>query len=292
MQILADHYGSVVHLHERDCSVQRRHQKVIELAPAFGLDPDVRAALHRDAVKIARHVNYRNAGTVEFMVEPNGNYYFLEVNPRVQVKHCFLSGRLCTPHQYCSQTSISGYGPPQEFILLSKHPLTKTAFNGESRFHSAIYHPFLEIYAYCIRVSIHLKTNILYKCSSALLASHLSLPWLFCQALRCSQSITPGFCLSLELVCTVTVASASIECPLSQAASLNCCGVAQGLAQLQCLKQVNTCMITIIHGLCFKSPLLIWGMPSLLPCNSWIAVTIQTIIISWKELSCSIVACC
>lgn len=86
VQILADHHGNVVHLHERDCSVQRRHQKVIELAPAFGLEPDLKAALHRDAVKIARHVNYRNAGTVEFMVEPNGNYYFLEVNPRVQVR--------------------------------------------------------------------------------------------------------------------------------------------------------------------------------------------------------------
>lgn len=57
---------------QRDCSVQRRHQKVIELAPAFVLDEAVRTALHRDAVKIAKHVGYRNAGTVEFMVEPNG----------------------------------------------------------------------------------------------------------------------------------------------------------------------------------------------------------------------------
>ncbi|KAA6420341.1 MAG: pyruvate carboxylase [Trebouxia sp. A1-2] len=87
VQILADNHGNVVHLYERDCSVQRRHQKVVELAPAYGLDDKVRQALHRDALKIAHHVKYRNAGTVEFMVDKNGDYYFLEVNPRIQVEH-------------------------------------------------------------------------------------------------------------------------------------------------------------------------------------------------------------
>lgn len=59
--------------------------QVVELAPAYGLDDNIRKALHRDALKIARHVKYRNAGTVEFMVDKNGDYYFLEVNPRIQV---------------------------------------------------------------------------------------------------------------------------------------------------------------------------------------------------------------
>jgi len=88
IQILADNHGNVVHLYERDCSVQRRHQKVVEIAPAPRLAAEVKAALYRDAVKLAKHVNYRNAGTVEFMVDKNGrDYYFLEVNPRVQVEH-------------------------------------------------------------------------------------------------------------------------------------------------------------------------------------------------------------
>lgn len=87
VQILADTYGNVVHLGERDCSVQRRHQKVVEIAPAPVLDPELRSRLHADAVKLARHVGYRNAGTVEFMVAKDGRHYFLEVNPRIQVEH-------------------------------------------------------------------------------------------------------------------------------------------------------------------------------------------------------------
>lgn len=87
IQILADAYGNVVHLYERDCSVQRRHQKVVEIAPAPNLAQTIKDALYADAVKLAKHVGYRNAGTVEFMVDKHGAHYFLEVNPRVQVEH-------------------------------------------------------------------------------------------------------------------------------------------------------------------------------------------------------------
>ena len=87
VQVLADSQGNTIHLYERDCSVQRRHQKVVEIAPAPGLDPGVRQKILDSAIKIAKHVGYRNAGTVEFMVDKNGDYFFLEVNPRVQVEH-------------------------------------------------------------------------------------------------------------------------------------------------------------------------------------------------------------
>jgi pyruvate carboxylase len=87
VQILADADGEVIHLHERDCSVQRRHQKVVEMAPAHLLDPAVRAALCADAVKLAKATDYRNAGTVEFLVDREGRHYFIEVNPRIQVEH-------------------------------------------------------------------------------------------------------------------------------------------------------------------------------------------------------------
>ena len=87
VQILADQSGDVVHLFERDCSVQRRHQKVVEVAPAVGLDPGLREALTRDAIALAKAVHYRNAGTVEFLVDGAGRYYFIEVNPRIQVEH-------------------------------------------------------------------------------------------------------------------------------------------------------------------------------------------------------------
>ncbi len=88
VQILADSHGNVVHLHERDCSVQLRHQKVVETAPAPGLEDALRQRILADAIKLAKAAEYVNAGTVEFLVEPeSGSHYFIECNPRIQVEH-------------------------------------------------------------------------------------------------------------------------------------------------------------------------------------------------------------
>ncbi|SFP09577.1 pyruvate carboxylase [Amycolatopsis rubida] len=87
VQILADGEGNVIHLFERDCSVQRRHQKVVELAPAPNLDPELRDRICADAVKFARQIGYRNAGTVEFLLDRQGKHVFIEMNPRIQVEH-------------------------------------------------------------------------------------------------------------------------------------------------------------------------------------------------------------
>jgi pyruvate carboxylase len=87
VQCLGDGKGNVVHIWDRDCSVQRRHQKVVETAPAMGLSPTTRQAMLDDAVRLLAGAKYRNAGTVEFLVDKSGNHYFMEVNPRVQVEH-------------------------------------------------------------------------------------------------------------------------------------------------------------------------------------------------------------
>lgn len=86
VQIIGDNYGNVVHLFERDCSVQRRHQKVVEVAPSFSLSEELRQKITEAALKLARKVGYINAGTIEFLVSGN-NFYFIEVNPRIQVEH-------------------------------------------------------------------------------------------------------------------------------------------------------------------------------------------------------------
>lgn len=87
VQLLGDNHGNVVHLYERDCSVQRRHQKVVEVAPAKDLPQETRDAILADAVKLAKTVKYRNAGTAEFLVDQQNRYYFIEINPRIQVEH-------------------------------------------------------------------------------------------------------------------------------------------------------------------------------------------------------------
>ncbi|MCQ6265654.1 pyruvate carboxylase [Fictibacillus sp. WQ 8-8] len=87
VQILADLEGNIVHLFERDCSVQRRHQKVVEVAPSVALSKELRQEICDAAVQLMTHIHYLNAGTVEFLVTEDGRFYFIEVNPRVQVEH-------------------------------------------------------------------------------------------------------------------------------------------------------------------------------------------------------------
>ncbi|CAM9814610.1 unnamed protein product [Ascophyllum nodosum] len=87
VQILGDGTGDIVHLYDRDCSVQRRHQKVVETAPAMLLKPETRQAMFDDAVRLCASAKYLNAGTVEFLVDQEGRHYFIEVNPRIQVEH-------------------------------------------------------------------------------------------------------------------------------------------------------------------------------------------------------------
>lgn len=87
VQILGDNYGNVVHLYDRDCSVQRRHQKAVEYAPAFSIPDETRQIIFDSAIRLSKAVGYRNAGTLEFLVDADNNPYFIEMNPRIQVEH-------------------------------------------------------------------------------------------------------------------------------------------------------------------------------------------------------------
>ncbi|HEX9077952.1 MAG TPA: pyruvate carboxylase [Desulfuromonadaceae bacterium] len=102
VQVLGDNYGNLVHFYERDCSIQRRHQKVVEFAPSLSLAQKTREELCAAALKIAGQVKYRNAGTVEFLLDQEGNWYFIEMNPRIQVEHTvteMITGRNLVQYQ-------------------------------------------------------------------------------------------------------------------------------------------------------------------------------------------------
>ncbi len=102
VQVLGDNYGNLVHFYDRDCSIQRRHQKVVEFAPSLSLSQKTREELCTAALKIAGQVKYRNAGTVEFLLDKEGNWYFIEMNPRIQVEHTIselITGRNLVQNQ-------------------------------------------------------------------------------------------------------------------------------------------------------------------------------------------------
>ena len=132
VQILGDRQGNIVHLYERDCSVQRRHQKVVEVAPAQGLADEIRHALADAAVRLARAAGYYNAGTVEFLVDvETGAWYFIEVNPRIQVEHTVTEMVTGIDLVRCQILIAQGHSlhdkitslPPQDQIPLYGHAL-------------------------------------------------------------------------------------------------------------------------------------------------------------------------
>mgnify|MGYP006199916301 CR=1 FL=1 len=88
VQILADTYGNIIHLHERDCSIQRRHQKLVEESPSPFMTPELRKAMGEAACKAAAAIGYESVGTIEFLVDKHRNFYFMEMNTRIQVEHC------------------------------------------------------------------------------------------------------------------------------------------------------------------------------------------------------------
>jgi len=126
VQIMADQSGEIVHLYERDCSVQRRHQKVVEVAPSRGLGDKLRHDICDAAVRLMKSVNYLNAGTVEFLVTPSGEFYFIEVNPRVQVEHTITE--LITGIDIVSSQILiaEGYGLHEDPVLIPEQKDIRT----------------------------------------------------------------------------------------------------------------------------------------------------------------------
>ena len=124
-QILADKHGNIVHLGERDCSIQRRHQKLIEIAPSLILTPRLRAEMGEAATTIAKAVAYDNAGTVEFLLDQDGRYYFIEMNPRIQVEHT-VTEQITAIDIVRNQISIAAGKPleiRQEDVTLQGHAI-------------------------------------------------------------------------------------------------------------------------------------------------------------------------
>lgn len=120
---LGDQYGNIIHLYERDCSVQRRHQKVVEIAPAPALDGSVRQRMLQDALKLVKHVGYSNVGTVEFLLDNKGNYYFMEVNARLQVGKFYriiVEAKTYNILEHCVTEEVTGVDLVQAQIRIAE----------------------------------------------------------------------------------------------------------------------------------------------------------------------------
>jgi len=139
VQLMADHYGNVLHFFERECSVQRRFQKIIEEAPSPSVDEELRKKLTTTAVQIAQSMNYRNAGTIEFLLDENGQFYFLEMNTRIQVEHPVTE--MITSSDLVSLQLLVAAGNPlpiqQNDIRISGHAMEVRlcAEDAENQFH-------------------------------------------------------------------------------------------------------------------------------------------------------------
>ncbi|PKQ10366.1 MAG: acetyl-CoA carboxylase biotin carboxylase subunit [Actinobacteria bacterium HGW-Actinobacteria-9] len=166
IQVLADTHGNAVHLYERDCSIQRRHQKLIEEAPSPALDPDTRRKMGEAAIKAVRAVDYVNAGTVEFLLDTDGSFYFMEMNTRVQVEHP-VTEQITGVDIIKEQIRIASGEPmkhvTQDLIELRGHAI-EFRINAEDPTHNFRPHPGLvEVFnapgGFGVRVDSHLYSG-------------------------------------------------------------------------------------------------------------------------------------